>query len=653
MARIKQLSPQEAQKIAAGEVVERPANVVKELVENALDAGATQISIYIQDAGKSLIRIVDNGCGMCDTDAHLCFKHHATSKITRVDDLPTLTTFGFRGEALSSISAVSNVTLITKEPEATTGTKLVLQHGSVIIQEQISCNSGTDISIADLFFNVPARKKFLKTNDTESRQIMLLFQAFCLDYLHVHFKLFSQGNVHFNCPAVSDLSQRIAQLFDHTIAQQTLAIATNKDGIRIEGIISNHTYSRYDRSALFFFVNQRWIKNHALSKALLKGYMNVLQPDKFPLACIHIILDPALVDINIHPRKEEVQFLHPRIIEQLLQTTVKQALENHLSVQLNKKVSFLNDPSPSRPVYANASPGTRTAPQPVRHSSEGASAGDERIISSYPSALQAPFRLHDRMIENHSQFQSGPSLSVSPTTHPEYSRSECIEGSTNIAAQETFTEQQTFASAKVILEAQTSNVTHTEYQIIGQFHKTYILIEQEESLFLVDQHAAHERILYELFSTRFDEVATIGLLFPQIITLTSDEMQLIEPHLTIFSSNHIALEIMGAHQLVVQAIPVHLKEVNIEELVRQTIGWITEFHKLDADAWYKKVHEKLHAQMACKAAVKAGDILTMVQMQKLLNDLEKIENRFTCPHGRPTGWALPLYEIEKKFKRKL
>lgn len=206
---------------------------------------------------------------------------------------------------------------------------------------------------------------------------------------------------------------------------------------------------------------------------------------------------------------------------------------------------------------------------------------------------------------------------------------------------------------KPIIEAPTKNTQHTEYQIIGQFHKTYILIEQEESLFLVDQHAAHERILYELFSTRFDEVATIGLLFPQIITLNPDEIQQIEPHLQIFTSNHISIEIMGAHQLIVNAIPVHLKEINIEELVRQTIGWITEFQNLEADAWYKKVHEKLHAQMACKAAVKAGDVLTMVQMQQLLQDLEKIENRFTCPHGRPTGWALPLYEIEKKFKRKL
>jgi DNA mismatch repair protein MutL len=623
MARIKQLSPQEAQKIAAGEVVERPANVVKELVENALDAGASSIAIYINDAGKSLIRIVDNGCGMNEEDAHTCFKHHATSKITRVDDLPTLTTFGFRGEALSSISAVSNVTLITKESEAATGIKLVLNQGTVIAQEQVSCNAGTDISIADLFFNVPARKKFLKTHDTELRQITLLFQAFCLDYLSVHFKLFTQGNLQYNCPPTSDLQQRAAQLWDHTIAQQIMPLHAEKNGITIQGIISHHTYSRYDRSAIFFFVNRRWIKNHALSKALLKGYMNVLQPDKFPLGCINILLDPALVDINIHPRKEEVQFLNPRIAEQLLQTTVKENLEKHLSAQLNRKVSFSNQMSGSPHEFHSHSP--RMAP----------------LMSPSPHVFSAqrprPFQ------ESSTPFV--PPLSIA-----------FVQGSGEVSAETDSKGSSTALQLDIpqpISETQTNSTPHTEYQIIGQFHKTYILIEQEDSLFLVDQHAAHERILYELFSTRFDEVATIGLLFPQIITLNADEMQLLEAHLPIFTSNHIAVEIMGAQQLAVQAIPIHLKEMNIEELVRQTIGWIVEFNTIDAEAWYKKVNQKLHAQMACKAAVKAGDSLTMIQMQHLLAGLEKMENRFTCPHGRPTGWALPLYEIEKKFKRKL
>lgn len=604
MTRIKQLSASEAQKIAAGEVVERPANVVKELVENALDAGATTISIYIKDAGKSLIRIVDNGCGMNTIDAHVCFKHHATSKISSVDDLPTLTTFGFRGEALSSICSVSKVTLITKEAHAPQGIKIDMEHAILKNESFVSCNTGTDIAVADLFFNVPARKKFLKTNETESRQIMLLFQAFCLDYLSVHFKLYSQDTLVYNCPPAADLQQRTAQLWDHTIAQQTIALNAQKDGIIISGVISNHTYARFDRSALFFFVNQRWIKNHALSKALLKGYMNVLQPDKFPLACISISLDPAQVDINIHPRKEEVQFLHPRIVENLLQTTVKQALENHLSSQLNKKVVFSAAPA-------------------LNHSLQYA-----------PTTTQRP------LINPYDSVRIAPAVSTITLSTPQ----------PTLAPQKTI-----FAPDSDTAPLPESFIPkeHCEYQILGQFSKTYILIEREDSLFLVDQHAAHERILYELFSKRFAEVATIGLLFPPLIQVTPEQMQLIEPHCAIFKENHIQLEIVGATQLMVQAIPAHLKEVDMQELIHQTIGWICEFQNLDADLWYKKVHEKLHAQMACKAAVKAGDSLTMDQMQRLIADLEKIENRFTCPHGRPTGWALALYEIEKKFKRRL
>ena len=617
MARIKQLSPQEAQKIAAGEVVERPANVVKELVENSLDAGATQVSLYIQDSGKSLIRIVDNGYGMNQEDAHLCFKHHATSKITRVDDLPTISTFGFRGEALSSISSVSKVTLITKEADAPHATKLVLENGVVISQEEVSGNTGTDISIADLFYNVPARKKFLKTNETEWRQILLLFQALCLDYKEVHFKLHSQGNLLFNCPATNDVTQRIAQLWDHTVAQQILPIKAAANGLSFEGIISNHTYTRYDRSSIFFFVNNRWVKNHTLGKALLKGYLNVLPPDKFPLACIAIIIDPVQVDINIHPRKEEVQFLHPRIVENALQAAVKETLEKNLSAQLNKKVSF------------NSEQTWNAMPHPIRHSSHN-----------------EPEFFHPNMNQSKkpqfSHLNTRNAVSYSLDTLQENK----IKNSYEINPSNEFIEHHQNVISSAV-------PTQTEYNIIGQFHKTYILIEQEESLFLVDQHAAHERILYELFCTRFEHVATIQLMFPAIITLTHDELQILEPHLSIFSKNNIALEIMGSNQLIIQAIPVHLKEVPLEELVRQTLGWIEENQKLDNEQLYKKVNEKLHAQMACKAAVKAGDVLTLSQMHQLLRDLEKIENRFTCPHGRPTGWNIALYDIEKKFKRKL
>jgi len=597
MSRIKQLSAQEAQKIAAGEVVERPANVVKELIENALDAGATAMSIYIQESGKTLIRVVDNGCGMSGEDAQLCFAHHATSKITSVDDLPTLTTFGFRGEALSSISAVSKVTLITKEAHAQHATQVNIQEGTIATQTGAG-NTGTDISIADLFYNVPARKKFLKTNETEWRQILLLFQACVLDYKEVHFKLFSQGSLLFNCPPASDLKTRIAQLWDHTVASHMIAIPLlEQDGLTVEGIISNHMYTRYDRSSLFFLVNKRWVKNYPLSKAVLKGYANVLPPDKFPLACFNITIDPASIDVNIHPRKEEILFLQPRIIENKLTVLVKQALENNLSAHLH------TTNYPAQPTFSFQKKPDIFQPLPEPF-------------------MQRPF-----------------SSSIPPinTIHA-HAQSPALAAPNNVIQPENNAQQ-----AAISL--------HKEYHIIGQFNKTYILIEQENGLFLVDQHAAHERILYEKFSHTFEYTDTLELMFPPIITLNSTQIALLETHHDILSKNHITIEPIGKDQIVVKSVPIHLKEINLEELIKQVIAWIEEFNHIPADELFKKINEKLHAQMACKAAIKAGDVLTTVQMLQLLQDLEKVNNRFTCPHGRPTGWLLSLYEIEKKFKR--
>lgn len=343
MTKIKRLSAHEAQKIAAGEVVERPANVVKELLENALDAGAHEIIIHLEDAGKKLIRLIDDGCGMSPEDAALSFEHHATSKIRSIDDLLTLETFGFRGEALSSISSVSNITLITKEESAQAAIKLDLEQGTIVSKEETHNKNGTDIAVRDLFFNIPARKKFLKSTETEMRNIQQLIHALSLAHLAIHFKVFSDGRLILNCPATDDLHKRMLQLWEYDFASHMIPLEIQKvenNGIILWGAISDHQYVRYDRSSLYFFVNSRWVKQQKLSSSLLKGYTNVLPPGRFPAACIFIELDNQAVDVNIHPRKEEVQFLNPRKIEQQLQEAVKYTLESHLSRQLNKKVTF-------------------------------------------------------------------------------------------------------------------------------------------------------------------------------------------------------------------------------------------------------------------------------------------------------------------------
>ena len=592
MAKIHQLSSYEAQKIAAGEVVERPANVVKELLENALDAGATHITLYVEDGGKQLIRVIDNGFGMSTEDALMCIRHHATSKITTVDDLGTITTFGFRGEALSSIAAVSNVTLITKEATSQVGTKLVIEEAQTIDQEIVTANTGTDITIKNLFYNVPARKKFLKTRDTEWRAILQLFQALCIDYHRYHFILYHDGKLVMNCPPVDDLTARIAQVFDTPLASNMLTASCEDATINlsISGALSQPQYGRYDRNHIFFFVNNRWIKNYKLAQALIKGYGNILPQGKFPAAFIFITTEPAFVDINIHPRKEEVHFLHPRKIETALELMAQSALKKNFSGMFQ-----------------------------------------EYAPREYPMTSRT-----------NGIFDQGEHIRLAP----DYVKtSDFVKTTTDRS-----TGRQGAATQNTVQEYQEPV---TDFQILGQLHKTYILLETAEGLTLVDQHAAHERILYEQFTARFNEIPTIALLFPELITLTLEDCKTIVPHLSLFSQHGINLEQFNATQLTVHALPVHLKNQSIEEFVRLVINCIHEHQTIEQEQFFKIVNEKLHAQIACKAAVKAGDILTHEHMHELITNLTTAHNRLTCPHGRPTSWQLSISELERKFKRKL
>ncbi len=593
MARIIQLSPLEAQKIAAGEVVERPANIVKELLENALDAQATAISVYIEDAGKALIRVADNGFGMSQEDAHRCFLPHATSKITSVNDLHMLHTFGFRGEALSSIASVSKVTLITREKEATHGIKMMLAGNEVHREEEIACPIGTDIAIHDLFYNVPARKKFLKTKETEWRQIVLLFQALCLSYKKVHFRLFHEGTMIFNSPPVMQDTDRIMQLWDQRMASHMRIIThENKEkNIQISGLITDHQYYRYDRSTMFFFVNTRWIKSIALNKALLKGYQGVLPADRYPVCVITITVDPAHLDVNIHPRKEEVKFLHSWHLESMLTELVKNNLAQKVTEHLQDTIK------------------------------------KEPMLSFKPASHVPPL-----MPPSYSVPESRTSITHNPLP------------STTMASA---THQQS------VVPVADSDDFLQHYTLIGQLHKTYILLEHADGLLMVDQHAAHERILYEKSNQRLEQAASVTLLFPHLITLSSHEYSLVMPYLPFLQQLGIAIEPFGEHQLRITAVPIHVKDISFNDIIAMAAATIAEYGAISSDEIQKKLHHALCAQMACKAAVKAGDELEKQQIFQLLDDLSKTNNRLTCPHGRPTHWLIRRDEIEKKFKRRV
>ncbi|HEV2601502.1 MAG TPA: DNA mismatch repair endonuclease MutL [Candidatus Babeliales bacterium] len=629
MNRIHQLPPHEAHKIAAGEVIDKPANVVKELVENAIDAGATQITVYIEDGGKQLIRVIDNGCGMSYEDARICIAQYATSKISSINDLTHISTFGFRGEALASISAVSKTMLITKEDDAVQGISLTIENSAIIQEALVSCNTGTDITISDLFYNIPARKKFLKKRDTEWRAILQLMHAICLSYTTVSFKLFHDGTQVLHCPRTETVLDRCTQIWDHTVSQHlvTLPNENNKTNtISISGVISNHHYYRYDRSNMFFFVNKRWVKNYNLGRALLKGYLNAIPPQRAPLTALFIEVDPTELDVNIHPRKEEVQFLHPHSVETVLQSSVKQTLEKNLTRNITQPTISTNSLTP-KTSYFDQAPYQSYEPYQSSFTSS-ALISDKPALPSFDfnaPVFDAPASPTQPLFEEYNDIQQ-PLYTTTPTP-----------------------------AASIVAEQNDAFLTsekQTAYTLIGQYNKTYILIEQEDGLFLVDQHAAHERVLYELFAKRFNEIATISLLFPQIVTLSDHDIALITPYLELFTHNGIIVEPFGPNQLIIQSTPVHLKNSDCDALIKEIISWIHEEQDVTTSDFFETAHKKLRAQMACKAAVKAGDAMTTEQMQTLLNDLGKTDNRFTCPHGRPTGWLLSLHDIEKKFKRK-
>ncbi len=612
MQKIKRLLIHEIQKIAAGQVVERPVNVIKELVENSLDAGATKISIYCKNAGQSLIRIVDNGCGMSPVDAELCFERHATSKLTSFEELSSLNSFGFRGEALYTIGAVSNVTMLTKEVENKEGVRVIFNQGQFVKIEPTAFGTGTDISVEDLFCNVPVRKKFLKKEETEWRLIIQLFQAFCFAHRDIHFQLYHDSALVHNCPPADSLIDRSAQIWDVSVARNLIDVQT--DGLIVqEALSSQHHFFRYNRNNIFFFVNKRWVNNYCLMQALLKGYLNVLPPARYPVSIISLSVNPAEIDSNIHPRKEEVLFTNQKQIEHAITSTIKKTLEKKVSVNLD---SFIEKERVEPP------------------------------IQSYDSSKNNDFFEYGAFNIHHYQ-----ALHKDPVAKSQEPFALPLQKSMPSTVDEV-SNKKMFASRDDAQQQSKVAFQDTSFEILGVLKKTYILVDHEEGILFVDQHAAHERILFERYAGRFHEVASTNLLFPEIIHLSTADMKLIIDNSVLLQEYGIICDQKGENQLVISSIPVHLKSVVWSEFIREIIDLFNEFSHLEKDQFFTEINKKMQAQMACKAAIKAGDDITHEQINQLLNDLSKTENRFSCPHGRPTSWVLSLDEIEKKFKRR-
>ncbi|MBI2353234.1 DNA mismatch repair endonuclease MutL [Candidatus Dependentiae bacterium] len=617
MQKIKILDPQEAIKIAAGEVVERPANILKEVIENSIDAEAKNIVIRCKKAGKEYLSISDDGSGMSSQDAHLCFLHHATSKISSVHDLESISTYGFRGEALSSIASVATVQLTTKTDEQKGATQLLLEQAKLQNEQIVAHPTGTTLEITNLFSTIPARKKFLKSDDTEWNLIVLIFQAFSLRYHSIHFKLFHDEKLFYNCPSTNNLSQRCAQLWGNELCEQLIEIKTvTKNNITLHGATTKPHYHRYNRNQIFIFVNNRWVKNNELSRAVLKGYQGVLPPQKYPATFLFIEIDQKQIDINIHPKKEEVKFLHPGIIQSFIEETISNALKQSMNDLIAPSSFDKKTVLPTVNVYTNSD--NTTVPFPPPSVSEK-SKDPFHLSITENHFFNEPFS-NDQINQNRIEEKTEESLR---STNQFISKLEQV-------AHETFIEKDFF------------------YKVIGQFYATYIILEKENKLILIDQHAAHERILYEQLKINSKKIATIQLLFPHLIKLSKTDVLLLQRHQELFHQHGIIFEPFNENEIIIQATPVSLQNKATEEIIHTTLSLLKE---QDSTDYLETMNESIFIQKACKMACKAGDILNQDQMNTIIQTLLKTEHNFCCPHGRPTMWQLDTKEIEKCFKR--
>ncbi len=603
MATIKVLPENIANKIAAGEVIERPASIVKELVENSLDAGAKQVEVWVKHGGKSLIRVADDGCGMSAQDAELAFQRYATSKISSADDLSHIISYGFRGEALPSIAAVSRVKLITRLAPSLnheekggemTGTEVIIEGGHLQKVNEAPSPAGTIIEVRDLFFNTPARRKFLKGDTTEEGHMYETVCNLALSRPQVRF-VYKEGDKKIlDLPPGQNIKQRAAAIFGQDISKHLMEINTEISGIRIAGVIGKPFIARANRPGQIFFINKRWIKSFSLSYALQAGYHGLLMHGQHPLAILSLEIDLSRVDVNVHPTKQEVRISNEAEIKSLLKEAVEKALSQHqdLAPQLKSK-EFPSSPISSSPF----SSGKREWPAFLQPSS--------KTEDLAPHVAEPGARYSHMNIE--------PNL----------------------------------------LEAISLRDKLKITKILGQIHHTFIVVETDEGLMIIDQHAAHERVMFEVLLKNFKESTPVSqrLLMEEIIELHPRQLEIFTQALPLLQKTGFEIEEFGKKTYVIRAVPAIFEKESASQVLKT---FLEEKEEGKLRTGLENQQEEIAALIACKRkSVRAFDPLSQVQLQALLERLALCENPFSCPHGRPTLIKYTFADLEKEFKRKL
>ena len=577
---IRILSDEIASQIAAGEVIERPASVVKELLENAIDAEARHINITVEEAGKGLIEVSDDGIGISTQDLPLAIARHATSKLTTAEELFHIKTLGFRGEALASIGSVSRLSIISRTREADSGLKILVEGGYSRTPQPVGAPAGTVVRVEDLFFNVPARKKFLRTDRTERRQIDILVNRYALAYPKIRFHLLQEGRISLQTSGNGDRREVLASIYGVDTAKKMIEVISEDEHLQVTGFISPTTLTRSNRSEINFFVNGRPIQDPALTTALVQAYHTLLMVGRYPMAVLFIKISPDLVDVNVHPTKAEVRFRDRNMVFRGVGRAARKALLAHTPV----------------PSINGTTAHVRWSPNWGAYSS------------------------------NHKEIDPAWEMSVDLTDSTSQSST---SGRPN---------QPSFSAGSVPL-----------LRLIGQVATTYLIAEGPDGLYLIDQHAAHERVLFEkLMSQRESEIPSQSLLEPVTVEMSTASARLIEDQLQILNELGFRVENFGTNLFIVRGIPTLLSKM---EPTAALMSLVEDFEE-DETPLAGEIEAKIIARICKKAAIKAGKVLSREEQEALLTDLESCQAPRTCPHGRPTMIHLSVDLLEKQFGRR-
>jgi DNA mismatch repair protein MutL len=614
MGRIRLLSETVASQVAAGEVVERPASVVKELVENSLDAGARKIDIVIRRGGISLVRVIDDGCGMDRDDALLSLERHATSKIRSAADLQAVATLGFRGEALPSIASASRFRLTTREARAIAGTEIIVNGGKIEIVRDGGEAPGTQVEVRSLFYNLPARRKFLRSENTESRNIEHHLHLQAIGHPKIAFSVMRDDRMLFQLPAAVTLSDRIRDLYGGELLQRLVELSdAASPKARISGFIGQAGLSRQTRSQQLVFVNGRAIESSLLTGAIREGYHTALMKGQYPVTFLFLELDPAAVDVNVHPAKREVRFRDPNGVREAIVCCIRQTLE---TARAGWQEKFRAPVRPTTAVAGKPVPDLMLRPE-----------------------LSAPEEAHREL----------PHLGAPVGGGPDSGRAPVAENVRQIRLPERRVES---LSDGLAPQRDARKTAQQQFEIIGVLSKLYVLMENADGLVLVDQHAAHERVLFEELRRRMEEqgVPTQKLLLPQTFDVPPRDADWLERNLAILQRMGIGIESFGPDTFKIDSLPSFLDVSDAAQFMRKVID---DLKSAGNSASAMRLGEEMIAKSVCRHAVKANDPLRYPEVEKLIRDLLDCDLPYCCPHGRPTMIQISLAELEKKFGRKV